>query len=97
MAGLAAADSFDQQGLRVLLVEAAPEVGGLARSFVVGGEPIEPYYHHVFPQDAETRDLIVQLGLFDDLEWLPARMAIVHRGRAWPFDGPGDLLRFGAL
>jgi len=97
MAGLAAADAFQHEGLRVLLVEAAPEVGGLARSIVVGGEPIEPYYHHVFPQDAETRDLIVRLGRSSDLEWLPARMAIVHRGLVWPFDGPADLLRFGAL
>jgi len=97
MAGLAAADTLSRAGLQVSLVEAASELGGLARSVMVAGEPIEPYYHHVFPQDTETRDLVARLALGSDLEWLPARMAIVHRGRAWPFDGPADLLRFGAL
>jgi protoporphyrinogen oxidase len=38
------------------LIEAAPAVGGLARSINVAGEEIEAYYHHVFPDDRELRD-----------------------------------------
>ncbi len=97
MAGLAAADALRQGGHAVTIVEAAPGVGGLARSIRVAGEPIEPYYHHIFPQDHETRALIDRLGLSDRLEWREGPMAVMHEGHAFPFDSPLDLLRFPPL
>ena len=97
MAGLAAAERCLEAGRRVILVEAAPTVGGLARAITVGGEPIEPYYHHIFPQDHETRELIDRLGLTDRLEWRTAPMAVMDHGRVLPFDSPLDILRFRAL
>ena len=96
-AGLAAADALRVQGRRVLVLEAAPSVGGLARAVLVGEEPIEAYYHHIFPQDAETRALISRLGLGQNLEWLKGSMAILHGGRPYCFDSPADLLRFSPL
>jgi protoporphyrinogen oxidase len=56
MAGLAAADALVARGWTVQLIEAAPAVGGLARSINVAGEEIEAYYRHVFPDDRELRD-----------------------------------------
>lgn len=97
MAGLGAADALAAAGASVVVIEGAPEVGGLARATVVGGEPVEPYYHHIFPQDHETIELIGRLGLAGRLEWLPASMGILHRGRVHPFDSPLDLLRFSAV
>ncbi len=97
MAGLAAADGLRSQGRSVMVVEAAPGVGGLARAIQVAGEPIEPYYHHIFPQDHETRALIERLGLAERLEWRPGSMAVMHNGRVYPFDSPLDLLRFAPL
>jgi protoporphyrinogen oxidase len=97
MAGLAAADHVRRQGRSVTVLEAAPSVGGLARAIRVAGEPIEPYYHHLFPQDHETRELIERLGLADRLEWRKGPMAILHDGRTYSFDGPLDLVRFAPL
>ena len=97
MAGLAAADALRRRGRTVTVVEAAPGVGGLARAIRVAGEPIEPYYHHIFPQDHETRALIDRLGLSDRLEWRRGPMAVMHDGHPYPFDSPLDLLRFAPL
>ncbi len=97
MSGLGAANALARQGLRVTVLEAGDSVGGLARSILVAGEPIEPYYHHVFPQDVETREMLRTLGMESLLEWRRGPMAILHRGRVHPFDGAGDLLRFRAL
>jgi protoporphyrinogen oxidase len=97
MAGLGAADELRRRGRSVTVLEAAPGVGGLARAIRVAGEPIEPYYHHIFPQDHETRDLIARLGLADRLEWREGPMAVMHAGRVYPFDSPLDLLRFAPL
>ncbi len=97
MAGLGAAETLIQRGLRTTVVEAAPSVGGLARAIRVNGEPIEAYYHHIFPQDRATRELIDAVGLSDRLEWRPASMATLHEARVFPFNGPLDLLRFRPL
>lgn len=97
MAGLGAAERALEAGRRVVLIEAAPTVGGLARAITVEDEPIEPYYHHIFPQDHESRDLIDRLGMHDRLEWFKAPMAVMHHGRPLPFDSPLDILRFRAL
>ncbi len=97
MAGLAAADVLRQRGRAVTVLEAASGVGGLARAIRVAGEPIEPYYHHIFPQDHETRALIDRLGLFDRLEWRKAPMAVMHDSHPYRFDSPLDLLRFAPL
>ena len=88
MAGLGAAERSLEAGRRVVLVEAAPTVGGLARAITVGGEPIEPYYHHIFPQDHETRELIDRLGMTDRLEWRKAPMAVMDHGRVAPVRQP---------
>jgi protoporphyrinogen oxidase len=97
MGGLAAADSLSRSGFTVQIFEAAPVVGGLGRSVVVGGEEIEAYYHHIFPQDRELRDLIARLGRADDLEWRAASTGVLHEGRVYAFDSPLDLLRFKPL
>jgi protoporphyrinogen oxidase len=97
MSGLGAADALRQGGRKVTIIEASDTVGGLARSVIVAGEPIEPYYHHIFPQDHETRDLIDRLGLADRLEWRRGPMAVMHHGRTFPFDSPLDVLRFFPL
>jgi protoporphyrinogen oxidase len=97
MAGLAAADTLVAGGFTVQLIEAAPVVGGLARSLPVGDEEVEAYYHHVFPQDREFRDLIDRLGLSDSLEWWRASTAVLDNGRLFSFDSVLDLLRFQPL
>jgi protoporphyrinogen oxidase len=97
MAGLAAADTLVGAGFTVQVIEAAPAVGGLGRSVVVGGEEVEAYYHHVFPQDHETRALVGRLGRSDQLEWRRASTGVLHEGRVYPFDSPLDLLRFKPL
>lgn len=94
MAGLGAADLVQRQGGRVTVLEAGANLGGLAASTLVEGEPVESFYHHIFPQDRETIELIERLGLRDDLEWRTGSMAIVHRGVAYRFDRPLDLIRF---
>ena len=97
MAGLAAADALHAAGLETTVIEAAPDVGGLARAIRVNGEPIEAFYHHIFPQDHETIALASRLGMADRIEWLHGSMAVLHQGRVFPFDSPLDLLRFTPL
>ncbi len=94
VAGLTAAYRLLQKGHRVRLFEAGPSLGGLVRTFEIGGEPIECFYHHVFTTDTAAVRLIQELGLGERLTWRPSTVGIFYDGRIYPFMTPMDLLRF---
>jgi protoporphyrinogen oxidase len=104
VAGLTAAYRLLQKGYRVRLFEAAPSMGGLMRTFEIpaggggasgeGGEPVECFYHHVFPTDTAAVRLIEELGLGEHLTWRSSTVGIFYDGRIYPFVSPLDLLRF---
>ncbi|GAC1376967.1 MAG: hypothetical protein NVSMB4_06160 [Acidimicrobiales bacterium] len=95
--GATAALRLAQSGKEVVLVERAPELGGLVVSLAIGGTSIERFYHHVFPHEYEVIALIDELGLGPQLEWFRSSVGMLIDGRVWPFVSPADLLRFGPL
>ncbi len=97
LAGLTAALRLAQGGLRVRVFERYPRPGGLARVLDIGGEAIEAFYHHLFTTDTDYVALAEELGLADEIEWLPSRMGIWADGRLWDFGTPQSLLLFGPL
>ena len=94
LTGLVAALRLAEKGANVTVFEAGQELGGLAASFQMQGEPLEKAYHHLFITDVEILALIRELGMNDRLEWLESSLAIFRDGKAWPFMSPLDLLRF---
>ena len=94
VAGLTAAYRLLQKGHRVHLFEAGPQLGGLVRTFEIGGEPIECFCHHLFTTDTAAIRLIEELGLGERLTWRPSKVGIFYDGRIYPFVTPLDLLRF---
>jgi protoporphyrinogen oxidase len=97
LAGLTTALRLLQAGYRVTVLERYPRSGGLARVFEVGGERLEAFYHHLFTTDTAYVELAQELGLADEIEWLPSRMGIWTEGRLWDFGTPMSLLRFRPL
>ena len=97
VAGLTAAYRLLQGGHDVSLFEAAPQIGGLVRTFDAGGEPLEEFYHHIFTTDTTIIDLIKELGLGERLVWKDSKVGFYRDGRIWPFVTPLDLLRFKPL
>ena len=51
VAGMTTAYRLMQDGHEVSLYEASPYLGGLVRTFDVGGSRLEAYYHHIFSTD----------------------------------------------
>ncbi|MEX2446629.1 MAG: NAD(P)/FAD-dependent oxidoreductase [Dehalococcoidia bacterium] len=94
VAGLAAAYDLVKRGHEVAIYEAGPVAGGQVRTFEVGGGRLESFYHHLFRSDTDIIALIEELGLGSDLDWIDSNVGLHTGGRAYPFVGAVDLLRF---
>ena len=92
--GLAAAWELAKAGHEVTLVEAGPVLGGQVRTFEIGGGRIESFYHHLFRSDTVIAEIIEEIGLGEDLEWVDSRVGMFGDERVYPFTSAGDLLRF---
>ena len=95
--GLAAAYHALKRGHQVTVLEAAPEAGGMAAHFDLGGLSIERYYHFVCKADQSTFDLLAELGIGDKMRWVPTSMGYYIDGKLYRFGDPVSLLKFPKL
>jgi protoporphyrinogen oxidase len=95
--GLAAAYHALRRGHAVTVLEAAPEAGGMAAHFDLGGLSIERYYHFVCKADRATFDLLAQLGIGERMRWVPTSMGYYIDGKLHPWGDPISLLTFPKL
>ncbi|RWA87157.1 NAD(P)/FAD-dependent oxidoreductase [Mesorhizobium sp.] len=96
--GLAAAYDLAKKGLRVRVVEADEDAGGLAGTFEFSdGLRVEKFYHHWFNNDLYVPRLVRELGYEKDIVVHPSRNGMYYAGRHWRLTTPLDLLRFTAL
>ncbi|HYG69598.1 MAG TPA: FAD-dependent oxidoreductase, partial [Anaeromyxobacteraceae bacterium] len=95
--GLAAAYELARNGVRVRVLEAEAEVGGLAASFEVGGEKLERFYHHWFTSDGDVMALIDELGLGDRVTLHATSTGVYYANSFFRLSTPWDLLKFKPL
>ena len=95
--GLAAAYELVQRGYRPVVLEAEPEVGGLAAAFLVDGTRIERFYHHWFTNDHHIGALVHELGLGDRLVYKQTRTGMYFANRLYRLSTPFDVLRLPVL
>jgi len=79
------------------VLEAAPEPGGMAAHFDLGGLSIERYYHFICKADRPTFELLDELGLGDRMRWVATSMGYYFDGRLESWGDPVSLLRFPKL
>src|SRR5262245_4678593 len=95
--GLAAAFELAKQGLKPIVLEAEPFVGGLAASFQVGGTRVERFYHHWFTNDHHVNELVQELGLEDQVVYKATRTGMYFANKLYRLSTPFDVLRLPVL
>lgn len=95
--GLTAAVELARAGVPVTVLESDSQVGGLAGTFIVNGEPLEKFYHHWFTNDAYVGDLVKELGVEDRVVYRPTRTGMYFANRMFRLSSPVDVLRFTPL
>ena len=92
--GLAAAYHACKNNHAVEVLEAAPDIGGMAAHFNFDGLSIERFYHFVCKSDQHTFDLMAELGIGDRMRWRQTSMGYFLKGRLYPWGDPISLLTF---
>ncbi len=96
--GLTAALEISKAGLKVCVLESEAEPGGLAGTFdFKNGARIEKFYHHWFTNDLYVPGLIKELGLEENVLYLPSKTGMFFNNQFWKLSTPMDLLKFRAL
>ena len=95
--GLSLAFDLVKKGVKVKVLEADAEVGGLAGTFEVGGQKLEKFYHHWFKSDQYVMGLIDDLGVQDKVRLRTTRTGMYYSNKIYKLSSPLDLLKFKAL
>lgn len=95
--GLTLAHRLGQAGEDVTLLEAAPELGGLASAWQVGDVTWDRYYHVVMLSDSHLRQLLTELDLDAEIEWKVTRSGFYTGSGLYNLNNAIDYLKFPAL
>lgn len=96
-AGLGAAYELSRNGFSVTIYEKSSSLGGLAGSLLVEGEPLEQFYHHMFPTYHDFWEIAPEIGVGEMFYFKKAKTANYYAGKLYPFSSGLDLLRFSPI
>jgi protoporphyrinogen oxidase len=95
--GLTAAYRLAQAGVRVSLVERAPDLGGLVGSFDFGGRRVDRFYHVILPSDDRVIGLANELGLGERFRFRGTKVGFYDDGRLFSMTSPKEFATFPLL
>jgi protoporphyrinogen oxidase len=101
MLGMTVAHRLAQRGHSVTLLEAAPELGGLASAWQLdtpdGPVVWDRHYHVTLLSDAHNRAVLRELGLDDDMRWVETRTGYYGEGSLRSASNTLEFLRLPGL
>jgi protoporphyrinogen oxidase len=95
--GLTLAHRLANHGEKVTLIEAAPQIGGLASAWRLGDLVWDRHYHVTLLSDLRLRGLLNELGLEGELQWRTTRTGFYAEGQLHPLNNVIDYLRLPTL
>jgi protoporphyrinogen oxidase len=95
--GVTAALRLVDAGVRPVLFERAPELGGLAGAFDLDGHRVDRFYHVILPGDDRVLGLVDAVGLRDRMRYRPTKVGFYDDGRLFSMSSARELLTFPLL
>jgi protoporphyrinogen oxidase len=95
--GMTLALRLAQQGKKVTLFEAAPELGGLASAWKMNDVEWDKFYHVILLSDFYTRDILKEIGLDESIEWVETKTGFYMNGKLYSMSDTVEFLKFPTL
>jgi len=95
--GMTMAHRLAQAGQRVTLMEAAPQLGGMADAWELGGVTWDRHYHVTLLSDQHWRRVLRELDLDDDMQWVETKTGFFTDGRLYSMSNNVEFLKFPPL
>jgi protoporphyrinogen oxidase len=95
--GMTLAHRLRQRGQQVTLLEAGPDLGGLAAAWRLDEVVWDRHYHVILPSDSRLRALLAEIGLEEELRWARTRTGFYSDGRFHSMSSTIEFLRFPPL
>lgn len=95
--GLTAAYYLLREGVRVTILEAGSQPGGLSTHFNFGPFSWDKFYHCILTSDSALLQLIDDLGLTPNLRWTETKTGFFFNGRRYSMSSALDFLLFPPL
>lgn len=95
--GMTLALRLAQQGQRVTLFEAAPDLGGLVSSWKMDDVEWDKFYHVILLSDSYTRGILREIGLDDSVKWVETKTGFYMDGKLHSMSDTMEFLKFPAL
>lgn len=97
MLGLTLAYRLAQQGQKVTVLEAGPEIGGLANAWELGGVTWDRHYHVTLLSDLRLRNLLSELELEESMCWVETKTGFFTDGKLYSMSNSFEFLKFPPL
>jgi protoporphyrinogen oxidase len=97
MLGMTLAHRLAQRGQRVTLLEAAPQLGGLASAWSLGDVVWDRHYHVTLLSDTNLRALLAEIGLEKQMKWVETKTGFYSGGKLYSMSTSLEFLRFPPL
>jgi protoporphyrinogen oxidase len=95
--GMTLALRLANAGKRVTLFESAPALGGLAGAWSLGSVVWDRHYHVTLLSDVYVRELLEELGLAEEFQWVETRTGFYTDGQLLSMSNTLEFLRFPPL
>ncbi|MEO8416360.1 MAG: NAD(P)/FAD-dependent oxidoreductase [Ginsengibacter sp.] len=94
MLGMTLALRLTEQGHKVTMYESAGKVGGLTSSWEMDGDVWDRFYHVILMSDLNTRKILKEIGLEDDLRWVTTRTGFYSNGKLYSMSNIIEFFKF---
>jgi len=95
--GLALAQKLAAAGHRVTVLEAAPQLGGLASAWQLGGVTWDKHYHVILLSDFNVHALLKAIGLDSEFVGVETKTGFYTDGKLYSMSNSLEFLRFPPL
>ena len=92
--GMTLALRLAQQGHKVTIYEAAPKVGGLTGAWNMDGTIWDKYYHVILMSDLNTRKILQEIGLENDMRWVETKTGFYSGGKLYSMSNIIEFFKF---